>query len=238
MAPPVTHIEIVPRYVWGARPWDPPTAVHVAPITGRVAFFVHYHGAPPKADRGPAMAKEIESIHLANGWAGVGYSFMVGQDGRAYEGRGWGLTTAACPGWNRTAWHVYVAVGGDQRPTEAAMRTVRALYDVACYRSGRRLAMTWHGAHYATECPGDYLRAWVEHGMPDTTPTATEEDNIPTPREIADAILDTPVPTGELGSDGNPLTYRWLLVRIAQATNRTERIAEDLHTHYGTEPKP
>jgi hypothetical protein len=47
---------------------------------------------------------------------------------------------------------------------------------------------------------------------------------MPTPREIADALLDTPLPVtlGLVGSDGLPLTHRWAAVRSYQALVRIE----------------
>lgn len=203
-------VDVVSRASWGARPWRPRTEMYSVPVTSRTEFFTHYHGGPPAHDRGSAMAREIEAIHLANGWAGVGYSWMVGQDGVAYEGRGWDLVGAHCPGHNRTGLAAYVAVGGDQVPTAAALHTVRALYDEACRRAGRQLQQTWHGAHYATECPGTRLITWVRAGMQDPTqpadPTETQMPTDLTPaavRSVALAVADITTgdkPAGEGGA--------------------------------------
>jgi hypothetical protein len=35
-----------------------------------------------------------------NGWADIGYSFGVGEDGRIYEGRGWDRVGAHTSGYN------------------------------------------------------------------------------------------------------------------------------------------
>jgi hypothetical protein len=154
---------------------------------------------------------------------------MIGQDGVAYEGRGWDLVTAACPGWNTQAWHFYVAVGGSLTPTAAALHTFAQLYAEACSRAGRPLVKTRHGAHYPTECPGDPLTRWVDLGMPDPlaaaarpAPTGKDPYDMATPREAADALLDTPVPGGELGTDGHPLTYRYALLRGYHAAQSAE----------------
>jgi hypothetical protein len=229
MGADVTGPSIISRAAWGAQPWRPKVEMYRKTLAEQSAVFVHYHGGAPKHPSGAEMAREIEAIHLANGWAGVGYSFMVGQDGQAFEGRGWDLVTAACPGWNRQAWHVYVAVGGSQVPTAAALHTVRALYDEACRRRGRQLTQTWHGAHYATACPGPVLIPWVRGGMKDPRPASSSParptsppngDDMPTAREVADTILDTPMPGNPpiLGSDGHPLTFRWAMRRMYDAT--------------------
>lgn len=227
-------VPLVSRTAWGAKPWLPQRDMYRKTPRDQIAVFAHYHGGPPRHDRGAAMAREIESIHLANGWAGIGYTAMIGQDGTAFEGRGWDLVTAACPGWNRNAWHFYVAVGADQKPTPAALHTFASLYAEACLRAHRTsLLKTWHGAHYPTECPGDPLRAWARAGMQDPWPahpaqgSSTSGGDMPTAREIADEILNTPVPTGEKGTDGTPLTFRWLFVRDYLADgNLAARVAD------------
>jgi hypothetical protein len=133
----------------------------------KTEFFVHYHGAPPPQGTGKAVAKNVERIHVANGWSGVGYNFMVDQDGVVYEGRGWNLVGAHCPGHNRQGWGVYVAVGGDQEPSVKALSAVAALYKEACERAGKPLAKKGHRDGKATSCPGENLYAWVKAGMVD-----------------------------------------------------------------------
>jgi hypothetical protein len=154
----------------------------------RTEFVVHYHGGPPAHDRGAEMAREIEAIHLDNGWAGVGYGHMVGQDGVVFEGRGWRLVGAHCPGHNRSGFSAYVAIGGNQQPTRYALASVRALYDEACRLAGRTLVMTWHGAHYATACPGPNLIAWVQAGMPVRPRAESVEDDMPLSDDDVDRI--------------------------------------------------
>ena len=157
-------MKIISRAQWGAASWRG-TPYSVA-LSRRTEFFVHYHGGPPRHDRGNANAKEIEGIHLNNGWSGVGYNFIVGQDGAVREGRGWNLVGAHCPGHNTSGIGVYVAVGQGQQPTDAAKRAVCDLYDEACRKTGRTLAKKGHRDGLSTECPGDILYAWVKAGMP------------------------------------------------------------------------
>lgn len=157
-------VNIISRAQWGATPWR--GTVNSVPMSERTHFLVHYHGGVPRNDRGDASAKEIEAIHLGNGWSGVGYNFIVGQDGAIREGRGWNLVGAHCPGHNTNGIGVYVAVGGDQEATEAAKQAVVALYDEASRLAGHQLVKSYHGADYATACPGPKLIAWVKAGMP------------------------------------------------------------------------
>ena len=54
--------------------------------------------------------------------------------------------------------------------------------------------MTWHGAHFATGCPGNELIAWVRAGMPSpgggTTPQPEPEpEPEPEPIPVSEATL-------------------------------------------------
>jgi hypothetical protein len=135
-------------------------------MSERTEFFVHYHGGVPRYSTGDGVAREVEKIHLNNGWAGVGYNFMVDQNGVIYEGRGWNRVGAHCPNHNRSGLGVYVALGGDQSPSEAAKRAVLALYQEAVKKAGHPLTKMGHRDGKQTQCPGDKLYAWVKAGFP------------------------------------------------------------------------
>lgn len=186
-------VPVISRARWGAKPWRGPTPHRVSPKE-RTEFFSHYHGAPPPAQLGFAVPRNVEAIHRANGWSGTGYNFMVDVSGYAYEGRGWDLVGAHCPNHNRQGIGVYVAIGGNQKPSPAALHTVRRLYDEACERSGRALAKKGHRDGKATACPGDPLYDWVREGMP--VPGLD-----PTPRAIGDG-QDAGRPLLALGTRG------------------------------------
>jgi hypothetical protein len=136
------------------------------PLSSRTEFFVHYDGAHHVTKTGYAVPRAIEAQHLAQGWSGVGYHFVVDQAGNIYEGRGWTRQGAHCPGHNVSGIGVQIAIGGDQKPTEAALAACRALYDEACRKTGRTLAKKGHRDGIATQCPGSLLYAWVKAGMP------------------------------------------------------------------------
>jgi peptidoglycan hydrolase-like protein with peptidoglycan-binding domain len=157
-------VNVIPRAAWGAKPWN--GTPNTVAMSERTEFFVHYDGATHITRTGNSIPQAIEREHMANGWSGIGYNFVVDQAGNAYEGRGWNLQGAHCPDHNRTGFGVQIAIGGDQDPSEAALRTARALYDEACARTGRTLAKKGHRDGIATTCPGTKLYAWVRAGMP------------------------------------------------------------------------
>lgn len=195
---------IISRAEWGAAPWR--TTVYAVPDTERTEFFVHYHGGVPRHAVGVGVPRTVEDIHLDNGWAGTGYNFMVDQAGTIYEGRGWALVGAHCPNHNRSGWGVYVAIGGDQRPTPAALSAVRGLYDEGCRRAGFALAQKGHRDGKSTACPGEHLYAWVRAGMPggDVRPSA------PVPAAPARPLTDPVLRKGSRGRHAEALQRQLL----------------------------
>ncbi len=158
-------VPIVTRSQWGAKPWR--STIYRVPMSEKRYFLVHYHGGRVRDQHGVEVPRNIEAIHLANGWAGIGYNFAVDLDGTVYEGRGWDGVGSQCPGFNRSGVGVYVAVGGDQVPTQAALRSVRALRDdLVRLRGGAGVREMGHKDGIATSCPGTFLYKWVHGGMP------------------------------------------------------------------------
>ncbi|MFF3017124.1 N-acetylmuramoyl-L-alanine amidase [Streptomyces sp. NPDC057939] len=174
---PPLSINITARSEWGAKPWNG-TPSSVA-LSQRTEFFIHYDGADHILRTGPSVPQAIERGHLGQGWAGIGYSFVVDQAGTIFEGRGWGLQGAHCPGHNISGFGVQIAIGGDQEPSAKALAAARALYDEACRKTGRVLARRGHRDGFATECPGGRLYAWVQAGMPASSAGGDRDDVVP-----------------------------------------------------------
>ncbi|MFE6000276.1 N-acetylmuramoyl-L-alanine amidase [Streptomyces sp. NPDC056454] len=162
-------VQIISRAAWGARPWnnDPKSSGPArVPLSSRTEFFVHYDGASHITATGNAIPQAIDRQHQAQGWAGIGYNFVISQAGEIYEGRGWDLQGAHCPGHNISGLSVQIAIGGDQEPSKKALAACRALYDESCDKTRRSLAKKGHKDGLATLCPGTKLYAWVQAGMP------------------------------------------------------------------------
>jgi len=62
------------------------------------------------------------------GWDDIGYSFLVGEDGRVYEGRGWSTLPAHSPPYNDIS-HGICNLGNFIKvaPLSDALKTVQAL---------------------------------------------------------------------------------------------------------------
>ena len=69
-------------------------------------------------------------IVLHSGWSDIGYNFLVGEDGRAYEGRGWDNQGAHATSWNSLS-HGTCVIGDftNRLPNAAALQAVDDLID-------------------------------------------------------------------------------------------------------------
>lgn len=68
-------------------------------------YVVIHHSATKSCNNTKACKKLIKSIqnyHMDDhGWADIGYNFLVGGDGKVYEGRGYTTMGAHCVPFNR-----------------------------------------------------------------------------------------------------------------------------------------
>lgn len=193
-------MNIISRSEWGAKPWR--SGVNRVSMDEKADFLVHYHGGEPRHNRGVEVPREVEAIHLANGWSGVGYNFLVDMDGKIYEGRGWDGVGSQCPGFNRSGIGVYVAVGGDQSATPAALLAVLWLYAEGCRRSGNKLDKMGHRDGVATSCPGTKLYAWVKAGMPAPAGTTAPVVSKPVVKPVVNKVKAAVSSTLARGSKG------------------------------------
>lgn len=156
-------MKIIPRSGWGARA---PKSRTTTTWSKRTKVAIHWSAGP--ASQTP---REIQDFHMAapprgRGWADVGYNFLVSRDGRIYEGRGWTVVGAHAAGHNTEAIGICLIGRTGSDLTPAAKRAIRWLFDEACRRAGRRLAVCGHRDLGSTQCPGDTVYAWIKAGMP------------------------------------------------------------------------
>ena len=163
----------VMRDDWGARA---PTGI--TPIGASEGIFVHYTVTATGPDEA-AICRSVQAFHMGTkGWQDIAYSWMVGQSGRIYEGRGWGVAGGHTEGWNSRS-HAVCWIGGDEQPTPAALSAIAAV----CAEHARRYG-GWvkpHRAVSSTSCPGDILTGWVAAGQPTTDQSGAD---IVTPDDI------------------------------------------------------
>jgi len=144
-------VPIRSRSSWGARA---PRSRQTVPWSARQEVTLHYSYGPESQ-----TPRQIQAHHMdGNGWSDVGYNFLVDAEGAAYEGRGWTVVGAhAAP---RNTQGIGICFIGRDGMTDAAKRTVIALYDEACRRAGRTLDRKGHKDINSTSCPGSKNHTW------------------------------------------------------------------------------
>ncbi|XP_021520245.1 peptidoglycan recognition protein 4 isoform X1 [Meriones unguiculatus] len=72
--------------------------------------------------------RELQAYHIRNGWCDVAYNFLVGDDGRVYEGVGWNVQGSHGQGYNNIS--LGVAFFGTQEgrsPSPVALSAMKGL---------------------------------------------------------------------------------------------------------------
>ena len=149
------------------------------------------------------------------GWDDIGYNFLIGEDGKAYEGRAWDRIGAHTRGWNDVA--IAFSVMGnfmEKLPNEAALNALKGMIELGI-RLGKitpDYKMYGHRDVGTTLCPGDKLheliQTWEHFGPePPVKPTpipyiiTTTTIRLTTPTE---GTTPTTKPTTTLGG---PISY-------------------------------
>ena len=126
------------------------------PRTSTTGLVIHHTGDNDV----DLSAAEIHAMHLANGWSGIGYHFVVRKDGTVERGRPEWAMGAHAPGAN--GWSLGVHVCGSfsaQLPNEAQLQSLVALLADKCEEYGIDpfSGIAGHRDMLATECPGEML---------------------------------------------------------------------------------
>ena len=165
-------ITIIPRSAWGAAP---PKNRSTVSWKWHRTLWVHHSEGPAPADNPAqerATVKGIQSFHQgpSRGWADIGYAYLIAPSGRIYEGRGYGVMAAHCPGHNDEPSVCLLGSYSKTPPTTAQRNAVWALADHLGLSE-----LAGHREGYSTSCPGDAaMRTLVNAPRPDRTPTKPE----------------------------------------------------------------
>ncbi|KAJ8317240.1 hypothetical protein KUTeg_005144 [Tegillarca granosa] len=126
-------------------------------------FFIHHTSEQSCTD--PAhcikIVQGIQNYHIEhNGWWDIGYSFLVGEDGNVYEGRGWKRVGAHTYGFNsRSLALSFIGNFENRVPNEKALNAAKALLQCGVQKGYLNPSYRLYGHRDAlpTECPGTSL---------------------------------------------------------------------------------
>lgn len=163
------------RSTWRPEPADTRNMDRASGVWSRLTVHhTNMEGIPaPRAGAGEAdnaaYMRRLQRAHqLNNGWADLGYQFVIDADGRLWEGRGLdyvGAHAGRRGGRNNNLENIGISLMGNfehASPTQAALRTLSSTLDSFRTRYGiARTAVYGHREFKNTACPGDVLMRWV-----------------------------------------------------------------------------
>ncbi|HUU31867.1 MAG TPA: peptidoglycan recognition family protein [Phycisphaerae bacterium] len=111
---------------------------------------IHHTATPP--DRPAERVRNIDADHRARGWGGVGYHFLISEDGTVFPGRPLDRQGAHVLGENEGNLGIaFIGTYTDRAPPAAALASIRRL--LAAWGFGPA-EVYFHRDLAATECPG------------------------------------------------------------------------------------
>jgi hypothetical protein len=157
-------LALIGRSSWGAKP----LGKNFDPMAGISRLTIHHTAEiPGMMDRQDLdLIRAVQRFHQqTNGWADLGYHFLIGRDGHIYEGRPLYAQGAHCGGDNNKH-NIGVAVIGDcdrQLPNRIQLAATRRFLDHLQHEHHiRRDQLFSHRDFKVTACPGRALYEWYQ----------------------------------------------------------------------------
>ncbi|KAL8613357.1 hypothetical protein ACOMHN_052596 [Nucella lapillus] len=159
---------IITRAEWGAR-----APTHHTPDMPDLPVYVFvHHGASGACDSEAtckAKVRGYQDYHIdGHGWSDIGYNFLVGEDGNAYEARGWNEQGAHTKGYNSNGIAIcFIGNFMDHLPNAKALQVAKDLIQcgLANHKIQTNYTLKGHRDVGSTLCPGDQLYERI-HGWP------------------------------------------------------------------------
>jgi hypothetical protein len=175
-------------------------------------------------DRCDDKVRVIQGFHMdTRGWNDIAYSFVVCPHGNVFEGRGWGVRTAA-QGTNagNSHFHAVCFLGGKGDPvTDAAKAAISAVRAELVRRLPRATDVKPHSWFHSTACPGPALRIWLARKGYEAV---SEKESQPVPPRPQ---VKTPAPAPK-PADSLPDTEDDDLPVIAKGPDKPDQYVTDL----------
>lgn len=159
---------IISRQEWGARSAKERNPFQV-PIR---SWFVHWVGSHdmhqhPTLEQSKQLMRSLQEDAMDEGYDDFEYNFAVDPEGRIFEGRGFVVQGGATLHNNTDSWAVVYLAGPGTELTDKAIGAITSLTQEGHRRQSTCIQVRPHSAVFATQCPGDELRAhcslWTQH---------------------------------------------------------------------------
>ncbi|KAG8229559.1 hypothetical protein J437_LFUL009033 [Ladona fulva] len=152
--------ELVTREQWGGLPPKHPADNLTVPTP----YVIISHTATDfcsTLEECAAVVRSVQTYHMkSRNWWDIGYNFLVGGDGRAYEGRGWDAIGAHAKSYNNVSIGLsFIGTFIDVEPTEAQVNAAKWLIQegVRLGKVDKDYVLLAHRQVSPTESPGEKL---------------------------------------------------------------------------------
>ena len=181
-------------------------------------------------------AEDVHRWHVGNGWAGIGYHYLVRKDGTIYRGRPEDTVGAHAYGANSHS--IGVCFEGNYQVEQTMPASQLAAGQALVADIKRRWGITKVIGHKdvagsTTDCPGKYFPlAAIASGVPEAQNNTTKEDIIMVAtqmigngdrgnavRSMQGALIAQGYPCGSYGADGICGAATVAAIKACQAAN-------------------
>uniref|UniRef100_A0A6J0V0M9 Peptidoglycan recognition protein 1-like n=1 Tax=Pogona vitticeps TaxID=103695 RepID=A0A6J0V0M9_9SAUR len=115
---------------WGAKPAN--CSAPLQTTLPEYAVIIHTSGTPCRSRAECAReTRNVQDYHQRiKGWCDIAYSFLIGEDGYVYEGRGWRNEGAHTYGYNDLSLGIaFIGTFTEKLPNQAAWKALKCLLD-------------------------------------------------------------------------------------------------------------
>ncbi|XP_053545164.1 peptidoglycan recognition protein 1-like [Bombina bombina] len=167
----VTHCcpSVVSRSQWGARSVN----CH-SWIRKPVGYVIIHHSAGAFCNSPSTCSSQVRNIqnyHIrSNKWCDIGYNFLIGEDGRVYEGRGWHAVGVHARKYNPISYGIcFIGTFTNRNPSIAAQNAAKSLIRCGVSRGfiRRNYNLKGHRDANPTSCPGNTfyrtIKSWPQY---------------------------------------------------------------------------
>ncbi|EDW80110.2 uncharacterized protein Dwil_GK23884 [Drosophila willistoni] len=158
-------VQVVTRTEWQARPSNGSIGANELPLSR--AVIAHTAGVRCKSDE--ACIQQVRSLQQYQmdtlGFSDIGYHYLIGDNGRAYEGRS-PSQRASFAGRNNGGSLAIAFIGNfdEELPTEGSLETAKSLIQQSVQQKNlaENYELFGHRQVSATKSPGDALFAQIK----------------------------------------------------------------------------
>ncbi|EDV51163.1 peptidoglycan-recognition protein LC isoform X2 [Drosophila erecta] len=145
---------------WGGRPARKMLEPQRLPVNRVIISHTAAEGCESR-EVCSARVDVVQAFHMDSlGWDHVGYNFLVGGDGRVYEGRGWDYVGAHTKGYNRGSIGIsFIGTFTTRKPNERQLKACQLLLEegVHLQKLNPDYRLYGHRQLSATQSPGAEL---------------------------------------------------------------------------------